>query len=68
MPEEVLLMVDIERRFYGQQRMAVKLHEFLPHKTIKQLREKRREVVYKRLLRETMENNDAPEENLIQIY
>lgn len=62
-PEEVLLMVEVERRFYGQKRMAVKLHEYLPHKSIKQLREKRREVVYKRLLRESMLNADVPEES-----
>lgn len=43
--------------------MAVKLHEFLPHKSIKQLREKRREAVYKRLLSEAMMNSDTPVES-----
>lgn len=60
--EEVNLMLDLERRFYGDSRIAKRMEGFL-NRTAKQLRDKRAQISYKALRDEYLRDHppqDSP--------
>ena len=57
--EELDLMLELERRFKGHSRIAKDMSSYLPGKTLKQIRDKRREPSYKTLLQATLGDKDG---------